>query len=135
MLYKLSKILDYKIRNYLILFFISGSYIYLIFFPSGTNIDVCIFKKVTGVPCPGCGGTRAMELLLNGHIKESLLINPSAILIFIFSVVVFFWLVRDITNSDETFQNLLRRKWNKWYFYPVLAFILMNWIWNIMKGL
>ncbi|MDR0946663.1 MAG: DUF2752 domain-containing protein [Ruminococcus sp.] len=36
----------------------------------------CIFRSVTGVPCIGCGGTRAGLALMHGEIKESIYFHP-----------------------------------------------------------
>lgn len=36
---------------------------------------VCSFRARTGVPCLGCGGTRALELAARGRVLESLRLN------------------------------------------------------------
>ncbi|MCR5396128.1 MAG: DUF2752 domain-containing protein [Lachnospiraceae bacterium] len=36
----------------------------------------CIFHAVTGLYCPGCGGTRAVLLLLHGHPLLSFIYHP-----------------------------------------------------------
>lgn len=36
----------------------------------------CPFKAITNVPCPGCGMTRAMASLINGHPGDAALYNP-----------------------------------------------------------
>ncbi len=36
----------------------------------------CPFHQVTGLLCPGCGGTRALSALLHGRVGESLALNP-----------------------------------------------------------
>lgn len=36
----------------------------------------CPFKFLTGFYCPGCGGTRAVRLLLTGHILLSIQYHP-----------------------------------------------------------
>lgn len=36
----------------------------------------CIFHEVTGLYCPGCGGTRAVKALLKGEVFISFLYHP-----------------------------------------------------------
>ena len=36
----------------------------------------CVFKMITGLDCPSCGGQRALHALLNGQIYESVMFNP-----------------------------------------------------------
>lgn len=36
----------------------------------------CIIHRVTGLYCPGCGGTRAVVSLLRGRVLDSFLLHP-----------------------------------------------------------
>lgn len=36
----------------------------------------CVFKKVTGLDCPGCGMTRATCATLNGDLGKAFYFNP-----------------------------------------------------------
>ena len=36
----------------------------------------CVFHRVTGLECPGCGGLRATHQLLHGHIAMAFRYNP-----------------------------------------------------------
>ena len=40
----------------------------------------CVFHALTGVPCPGCGTTRALVALAGGDAWSALLLNPLATL-------------------------------------------------------
>lgn len=42
----------------------------------GWSLWVCLFSKVTGLPCPGCGMTRAIAALLHGEWRQALLYHP-----------------------------------------------------------
>ena len=35
----------------------------------------CVFNKITGLKCPGCGMTRAMHYLVNGNLKKAVWYN------------------------------------------------------------
>lgn len=41
---------------------------------------VCGWKSWTGLPCAGCGGTRALQFLGSGRWSEALCLNPGAVL-------------------------------------------------------
>ena len=45
----------------------------------------CLFRRLTGIACPGCGGTRAARALLDGDIRGACLYNffllPSLLLL------------------------------------------------------
>lgn len=42
----------------------------------GLSLATCMFKRVTGLPCPSCGATRAGLALLGGHPLRALAWNP-----------------------------------------------------------
>ena len=44
---------------------------------SGLEVNLCLMKRLTGLPCPTCGSTRAAEaLLLDGRPLRAFLFNP-----------------------------------------------------------
>jgi hypothetical protein len=48
-----------------------------VFFPvSGLGVDLCPLHRVTGLPCPGCGLTRAMAAMSQGDLSSALGLNP-----------------------------------------------------------
>src|SRR5580765_1080225 len=48
----------------------------------------CLFKKMTGIPCPGCGGSRSFLMALHGDFYHSILMNPMGLLILTVLVLV-----------------------------------------------
>ncbi len=40
----------------------------------------CLFHRLTGLWCPGCGTTRALHQLLHGNLAAAIRLNPLAIL-------------------------------------------------------
>lgn len=102
-------------------------------------IHVCIIKNVTGFPCPSCGTTRAVTLLLQGEIIESLLLNPFGIVVAIIMIVVPFWILLDIVFRKETFYFWYKKTEatirKPWIAIVLIILVLLNWIWNIYKHL
>lgn len=98
-----------------------------------------MIKDVTGYPCPSCGTTRAIKLLLQQRWIDSLSMNPFGFIVGLIMVIVPMWIVIDLVLKKETFF--------KWYKktettvrIPLIAVILillvlLNWIWNIYKHL
>ena len=100
---------------------------------------VCIIKNVTSYPCPSCGTTRAVTLLLQGRIIESLLLNPFGIVVAIIMTIFPIWILTDIFLKKETFY-FWYKKTEATIRKPAIALILIllvlfNWIWNIYKHL
>jgi Protein of unknown function (DUF2752) len=43
------------------------------------GLPACVFKGVTGLPCPLCGGTRATQALLRGDFARAFYLNAAAL--------------------------------------------------------
>jgi hypothetical protein len=39
----------------------------------------CLFRRLTGLPCPTCGMTRSVVLSLHGHLAAALRVNPAGV--------------------------------------------------------
>jgi hypothetical protein len=47
------------------------------------RVWVCAFRELTGLPCPGCGMTRAMSALCKGQLERALSYHPLSPLVFV----------------------------------------------------
>lgn len=58
----------------------------------------CAMRTLLGVPCPGCGTTRALAALMEGHLAEALALHPLAPLLALEGLVLWcgagWWLWR-----------------------------------------
>jgi len=102
-------------------------------------LHVCIIKNVTGYPCPSCGTTRAITLILQGKIVDAIFLNPFGIVVFIIMTLFPIWILLDIIFKKETFY-IWYKKTEVTIRKPLLALflillVLLNWIWNIYKHL
>jgi hypothetical protein len=47
--------------------------------PESSPFVVCALRRVTGIPCPGCGMTRALASLARGELARAVTLHPLAI--------------------------------------------------------
>jgi len=107
---------------------------------AGTGtFSVCMIKHATGIPCPSCGSTRAVAELVKGHWHEALLINPLSILIAAVLITVPVWILTDLLTGSRSlyrsYHGMEAQLRKPAYAIPLIALVMINWIWNICKGL
>lgn len=106
---------------------------------NSTSIGVCLIKNITNIPCPSCGTTRSVVALLNGHLFESLLINPMGFLVASIMLMAPVWIAYDRATQGQTFFNFYKRSetfmQRPGAAIPLVLLVSMNWFWNISKGL
>lgn len=104
-----------------------------------SDTTVCLFKNITTLPCPSCGTTRSVICLLNGHIEEALFINPIGIIILLIMVVTPVWIVYDFVTGCTTlyffYRSMEKFLRKPTVAVPLIVLVLINWLWNITKGL
>lgn len=93
----------------------------------------CIFKSITGLPCPSCGTGRQILALTQGHFQDAFLANPAAFVLAA-TVVTFFALdcwghARGVKPSLQI-QPGFRRK----LILYVSLIVILNWWYLILRG-
>ena len=108
-------------------------------YSESTPLSFCVIKNATGYSCPSCGTTRAIQLLIKNNWMASLQMNPFGIVVVILMVVLPLWIVFDTITKKETFfksykkaEAVIRTKWLAVF---LIVLVLLNWIWNLKKGL
>lgn len=101
--------------------------------------EVCFIKRVTNIPCPSCGSTRSVMLLTEGEFIGALKLNPIGYLVAIVMLIAPIWIVADTIKRTNTLFDfyleievfLKRPK----VAIPLILLLVINWIWNVTKGL
>lgn len=86
----------------------------------------CLFQVITGLYCPGCGGTRALIYLMRGQIVKSFRYHP---LVPYMAAVV---LIEVISyGASKLFRNpRLHIRHYDLFVYIGIGIILVNWFWK-----
>lgn len=97
--------------------------------------SVCVFKKLIGYPCPGCGMTRSTISLFRGDFIQSILWNPLAIVVNIMAITAVIWMIYNLLITKEpSFDKIIRHKIHPFYLILIGLIVIANWIWNFYKG-
>ena len=103
------------------------------------HFTVCLFKSLTGIPCPACGATRSILSLLHADILNALLINPLGLVLLATLVVLPIWVLADLRKGENSFFNFYawaeKKLAQRVIAIPAIILISANWIWNIYKHL
>jgi len=103
------------------------------------TMGVCLIKQVIHVPCPSCGSTRAVIALMQGDFLSSLLINPLGMLLAVIMLLVPCWVVVDLCAKNDSLLKAYLRMEQVLRKPPIaivlIVLVLINWLWNITKGL
>lgn len=80
--------------------FLGGAVFAWGWFLSGLQLPQCIFMRLTGLPCLGCGGTRCARNLVDLDLGQAFLFHPGFFLLVTLAVFwtiysAAFWLRRD----------------------------------------
>jgi hypothetical protein len=90
------------------------------------SVEVCLIKHVTNIPCPSCGSSRSVISLIKGDFIGALNFNPIGYLV---AIIMLIAPIFDFYLKIETY--LKRPK----IAIPLILLVIINWIWNITKGL
>lgn len=112
-----------KKKIMILLIFIMGAFLLIILKlnnPEKVNFfPPCIFYKITGIKCAGCGLTRATHYLLNMQIKKAFLFNPLLFIYLIFALLYIF--IYSILKKN----NKKMQKINMYFLYFILFFTII----------
>jgi hypothetical protein len=104
------------------------------------GMTICLFKNVTGIPCPSCGVTRSLLLFARGSFLKAIWINPLGLLVGVLMIVIPIWAATDyvrdkitLAQAYDSLSGLLQR--HKLLYTAIIALGLLNWGWNIVKDL
>ena len=103
------------------------------------SVEVCLIKHVTNIPCPSCGSTRSVISLIKGDFIGALNFNPIGYLVAIIMLITPIWITVDTIKRTKTlfdFYLIIETYLKKPKIaIPLILLVIINWIWNITKGL
>ncbi|NJM80271.1 MAG: DUF2752 domain-containing protein [Flavobacterium sp.] len=74
------------------------------------EFTVCVFKRITNIPCPSCGTTRAVIEISKGEIISSIFLNPFGIIVALIMVICPIWIGYDYLLKKNLFFNFISKQ-------------------------
>ena len=101
----------------------------------------CPIKRLTHLPCSACGTTRAISLLLDGRLNESIQMNPLGLITILSCSLVLAASIRDLLLQDWLLERVYNQLIKLVYCHKIAVIVIVsilslsNWCWNIYKGI
>ena len=99
------------------------------------SLTLCPTKILLGIPCPGCGITRAIKLCFEGAVGAAIKMNPNIILVWILVPIAPCLLIAQLTTKKNyigKINSFLNKKTFLFTFGILEGFI---WINNIIRNI
>lgn len=97
------------------------------------SITLCPTKILWGIPCPGCGITRAIKLCLEGDLWAAVLMNPNIILVWIVLPIAPLILITQLKTRKDYIARINAFLDKKVYLVIILIAEGSIWIYNIVR--
>jgi hypothetical protein len=95
----------------------------------------CGFKKLTGLACPGCGGTRSLVAIGGGDVPAAFVLNPAVALAwFLFVASVPMAAIDALVTGGRAAARLSRFASTRFAARLLVAAIAANWIFLLVAG-
>lgn len=98
------------------------------------NVRICIFYNIFHIPCPGCGTTRAAELLLRGQLYNSIKYSILPIILLALILIVSIWSLVDYKTKEKTLIEFTEKN-KKILIIIAIIITIVLWIINIRNPL
>ncbi len=97
------------------------------------GITICPLRRLTGIPCPTCGSTRAFVLLLKGDVSGAVSLQPLISLAMLVCPLLY-TLSLAILGVRRTQTVIAGASRNRLFWFTVVCAALLNWAYMIWRN-
>ncbi len=104
------------------------SLIFVFMPPEGLGVELCLYKRLLNLPCPGCGITRSGSNLVRGDFAKVLNYNPFGLVIVPMIFALGILALTPLSWREEVRQRLLPAAGilRAGYFSVIVAFVIFG---------
>jgi hypothetical protein len=93
-------------------------------------LDLCAWKWLTGMPCPGCGLTRALCHAVQGEWAASLALHPAGPLVAVGLVCACAWMALEVVTNRPWLRPVWAHAWRAGLWSGAVISIAV-WAWRV----
>ena len=112
-----------RLSRFLILF---GQVMFLEIVTIFLKYLICPFKLLFKIPCPFCGLTRSLKVLLHGNILEAFHYNILLIPFIVFFLFLNVVLLLEIIRNDNIIMNQTKKYFNRYRYRIIWGGIILS---------
>jgi hypothetical protein len=102
--------------------------------PDEPTVILCPFRALTGLPCPGCGMTRAFCALGHGDLLRAIHFNALSPLLYLSFIVIWLGAAATVFKFDRVRDAVMRLRPNMTASMLMLALVLVWWAVRLVYG-
>lgn len=94
----------------------------------GYHVELCLFRRITGIPCPTCGATRGTLCVLQGHVRCGFMYNP-----LLFTSAMLFVVYHGLRCVTGKRVCINMHRWERRLLWSIVGFLVgLNWLYLIV---
>ena len=129
---------SYRLHKFLLLLILAGMLL-LIYQPIPSGHTLCLFKEISGIPCPACGTGHGTLALMQGHFSTAWQLNPlSYVVIAVLMILLPLVLTDVLMRRNQLYQLLdyiqLKLHSKSPLTWMLITLVLINWLRLIQHG-
>lgn len=92
----------------------------------------CVFKTLTGLPCPSCGSTRSVAYLAHGHFLSAFSMNPLVTAGFVAAVLALVYCAATLVFDLRRIRVFFSEREKAVFRIVAVVIVLLNWFYLVV---